>query len=248
MFEIIPAIDLRGGRCVRLFQGDYGRETVYGDDPVAMARHWQQLGARRLHVVDLDGARAGAPVQLQLVARMVRAVDVPVQLGGGLRTIGDIASALDAGVERVVLGTAAIQSDSADPATFRRACLEQFGARVVLSLDARGGQLAVRGWTETTGLDVFSFAHRLRDEGFQRIVYTDISRDGALNGPNVAHIRRLVEIEGLAVIASGGIHRVDDILALVEAGAEAAIVGTALYQGAIDLPTAQASLAAARHG
>lgn len=248
MFEIIPAIDIRGGRCVRLFQGDYSRETVYGDDPVAMARHWQRLGARRLHIVDLDGARQGAPAQLDLVARIARAVDVPIQLGGGLRTTADIAAALAAGVERVVVGTAAIQPGPAsDPPAFRRACREQFGARVVLGLDARGGQLAVRGWTETTVLDVFAFARLLRDEGFERIVYTDISRDGALSGPNVDDIKRLAAIEGLAVIASGGIHRVDDLLALAAAGAEAAIVGTALYQGAIDLPSALAHLSAERH-
>src|SRR5689334_806858 len=155
MLEIIPAIDLRGGRCVRLYRGDFGRETVFGQDSVEMARHWQQLGASRLHVVDLDGARDGAPAQLALVERMVRAVQIPVELGGGLRRPDHVAAALQTGVERVILGTAAIGPDH-QASAFRLACLEAYRGRVIVGLDARRGQLAVRGWTETTELDAFA--------------------------------------------------------------------------------------------
>lgn len=244
--ELIPAIDLRGGRCVRLFQGDYGRETIFGGDPVAMARHWVELGARRLHVVDLDGALEGTPVQLALIGRIAAAVAVPIELGGGLRSKGDVARALDTGVDRVVLGTAALANpDEASAATFRKACLERHGERVVIGLDARDGRLAVRGWRETTDADAFALAERLRGEGFRRIIYTDIARDGALVGPNLAHIRRLCGIVGMAVIASGGVSRVGDLEALTEAGAEAAIVGQALYTGALRLDEALARLGTA---
>jgi phosphoribosylformimino-5-aminoimidazole carboxamide ribotide isomerase len=239
MFELIPAIDLRGGRCVRLFQGDYARETVFGDDPVAMAHHWERQGAGRLHVVDLDGARASRPVQLDLVGGIARAVRIPIQLGGGLRRLADVEAAFSRGVNRVVLGTAAIRADAAGQAeAFRLACGSAYGDQVVIGLDARDGKLAVQGWTETTEQDAFAFAERLRDEGFSRIVYTDISRDGALTGPNLAHVERLARIPGLAVLASGGISRFEDLTALKAAGAEAVIVGQALYSGAISLPQA----------
>ena len=246
MFEVIPAIDLRGGRCVRLFQGDFARETVYGHDPVEMARRWEALGARRLHVVDLDGARLGAPVQLPLVESMARAVRIPVELGGGLRTVADIERALEAGIARVVLGTSAIGGpDERAARAFRDACLARAAEQVVIGLDARDGKLAVRGWTETTRRDAFEFAELLQREGFARIIYTDISRDGALGGPNTAQVRRLAQIDGLAVIASGGVSRVTDLTSLAATGAEGAIVGQALYTGAIRLPEAIEQLAAA---
>ena len=243
MFEVIPAIDLRAGRCVRLFQGDFARETVFGDDPVAMARRWAGMGAGRLHLVDLDGAKAGAPVQLALVAQIAAAVDVPVELGGGLRTEADVDRALEAGVDRVVLGTAAVANpDEATAARFRGASLDRHGERVVIGLDARDGRLAVRGWQETTSADAFKFAERLRSEGFGRVIYTDISRDGALSGPNLEHIRRLCEIDGLAVIASGGVSQIGDLEALAAIGAEGAILGQALYSGAFTLDEALARL------
>jgi phosphoribosylformimino-5-aminoimidazole carboxamide ribotide isomerase len=239
MFEIIPAIDLRDGRCVRLLQGDFARETIYGDDPVAMARHWQSAGASRLHVVDLDGALEGEPVQLALVEEVVRAIRVPVQVGGGLRSLKHVDAALSIGVERVILGTAAIgRGNEQQAAAFRRECLVKHGGRVLIGLDARDGKLAVQGWNETTQQDVFDFARRLRDEGFERIIYTDIERDGALSGPNLDHIHRLTNVQGLSVIASGGIGSLDDLLALARAGAEGAIVGQALYTTAISLPEA----------
>jgi phosphoribosylformimino-5-aminoimidazole carboxamide ribotide isomerase len=244
MFEIIPAIDLRGGRCVRLFQGDFARETVFGHDPVEMARRWEALGAGRLHVVDLDGARLGVPAQLQLVEKMARAVRIPVELGGGLRTLEDVQRALAVGVERVVLGTSAIGGqDQGAARAFRGACLARAGERVVIGLDARDGRLAIRGWTETTRQDALEHAELLRSEGFGRIIYTDISRDGALRGPNLRQVRRLTKIDGLAIIASGGISNLTDLLALAASGAEGAIVGQALYTGAITLPEAIERLA-----
>lgn len=245
MFELIPAIDLRGGRCVRLFQGDFDRETVFGHDPIAMARRWQGLGAERLHVVDLDGARAGEPLQLDLVARVADAVAIPVQLGGGLRRPEHVEAAFAAGVDRVILGTAAIgQGDDPGARAFRLSCLDRHGDRVVIGLDARDGRLAIQGWTESTGSDAFAFASGLRREGFSRVVYTDISRDGALTGPNLPHLERLTAIDGLAVIASGGIGCLDDLAALAEGRVAGAIVGQALYTGAIVLPEALDRLAA----
>jgi phosphoribosylformimino-5-aminoimidazole carboxamide ribotide isomerase len=239
MFEIIPAIDLRDGKCVRLYQGDFDRETVFADDPVETARHWAALGASRLHVVDLDGARLGKPRQLGLVNRMAQAVEIPIQLGGGLRTLADIQTAFQVGVERVVLGTAAIGGGDAEHArAFRLACLNNHAGRLLIGLDARDGKLAVGGWKEATRYDVFEFAQRLADEGFQRIVYTDISRDGTLAGPNLEHLKRLVKIGRLAVTASGGIGGFDDLGALAAIGAEGAIVGQALYTGAVNLPEA----------
>jgi phosphoribosylformimino-5-aminoimidazole carboxamide ribotide isomerase len=174
---------------------------------------------------------------------MAEAIQIPVQLGGGLRNLDDVASALSAGIERVVLGTAAIGPDLKQAAMFRRDCLGQFGDRILIGLDARSGMLAIRGWLETTSLNAFQFARTVRDEGFQQLVYTDISRDGALTGPNFEHLRRLIAIPELSVIASGGIGQLEDLLALDEAGAEAAIVGQALYSGAIELTSAIRTLA-----
>lgn len=237
-FQLIPAIDLRGGRCVRLYQGDYAQETVYGRDPVAMARRWAELGAERLHVVDLDGAREGRPVQLDVAGAMARAVGIPVQLGGGLRDLNAIRAALEAGVERVVLGTAAIESHD-----LRRVALDHFGERIVIGLDTRDGKLAARGWTAATELDAIGFAERIAEEGAKRVVYTDIARDGTLEGPNLAGLRRMAEVPGLAVIASGGVGRLEDVLALAETGAEGAIVGKALYAGSLDFQAALRALA-----
>jgi phosphoribosylformimino-5-aminoimidazole carboxamide ribotide isomerase len=229
---------------VRLFQGDYARETVFGDDPVAMARRWASLGALRLHVVDLDGARAGRPMQLGLVSEMARAVSIPIELGGGLRSPEDLRAALEAGVERVVIGTAAIgNGDDLDRQRFRSACRDELAGQVIVGLDARDGALAVRGWTETTRQDAFEFARVLRDEGFGRVIYTDISRDGALSGPNLEHLKRLLSLDGLAVIASGGIRSVEDLRAVAGAGAEGAIVGQALYGGDLDFVQAHRQLA-----
>src|SRR5690606_22342016 len=201
---IIPAIDLRGGRCVRLVQGDFARETAYDDDPVRVARRWADLGARWIHVVDLDGARAGKPMQLDLV-REIAEVGVPVELGGGLRTLADLDAAFAAGVSRAVLGTAAVER----PALMAEA-VERFGAeRIVLGVDARGGRVAVRGWEQVSDVAAEDVITQARDAGIPRVIYTDIERDGTLTAPNFAAIAAMARI-GLPLIASGGVARRED--------------------------------------
>jgi phosphoribosylformimino-5-aminoimidazole carboxamide ribotide isomerase len=229
---VIPAIDLRGGRCVRLLQGDFARETVYGDDPVAMARRWQEAGAEMLHVVDLDGARAGEPVQGAIVSAIARALTIPTQLGGGLRNFDHIAAAFAGGVSRVVLGTAAIEDRD-----LLRAALDRWGPeRVVLGLDARDGLVATRGWVETTEVRATDLARDLAALGLRRIVYTDIGRDGTLHEPNYAALAELAAAGDFAVIASGGVARREHLAALAALpGVEAAIVGRALYTGDVIL-------------
>ena len=238
MFEVIPAIDLRDGRCVRLAQGDFDRMTVFGDDPVGVARRWQSAGAQRIHVVDLDGAREGRPRQLEVAGVIAGAVDVPVQLGGGLRTNADVEAALDAGVDRVVLGTAALEDED-----FLASSLARFDERIAVGIDARDGRVAVRGWLDVSATDALAFAQAVAGHGTRTIIYTDIARDGMLGGPNTAAVERMVRaVPGVEVIASGGVGALDDLLALRRTGARGAIVGKALYTGAVDLTTAVAAM------
>jgi phosphoribosylformimino-5-aminoimidazole carboxamide ribotide isomerase len=237
-FEVIPAIDLRGGRPVRLYQGDYARETVYGDDPVAVARAWAAGGAPRLHVVDLDGARAGAPAHLAELAAITRAVAVPVEFGGGIRTRAAAEAALAAGAERVIVGTAAIE----DPALARELAAA-LGPRLVLGLDARDGLVATRGWQSRSAVAATELVARAAEWGVQRVIFTDIARDGTLTEPNYASLAAVIAAAGLPVIASGGVAHVDHLRRLRALGAEGAIVGKALYDGALRLDDA---LAAAR--
>ncbi len=242
MFEVIPAIDLQGGRCVRLVQGDFDQSTVYGDDPAAMARRWEAAGASRIHVVDLDGAKQGSPRQLTVVDQIVKAVRVPVQLGGGLRTAEDIAAALAVGVDRVMVGTKAIE----DPA-FVNVVLERFGERVGIGIDAKDGRVAVRGWVDVSDVDALDLARSMAERGVRTIVYTDIARDGMLTGPNVDAMRRMAEaVPSVAVIASGGVGKPADILDLTETGTVGVIVGKAIYTGNVDLAQAIHAVAA-RH-
>jgi len=239
VFEIIPAIDLQGGRCVRLVQGDFDQSTTYGDDPPAMARRWEAAGASRIHVVDLDGAKAGGPRQLDVVAAIVRAVRVPVQLGGGLRSLDDIAAALAAGVDRVMVGTKAIE----DP-TFIDEALARFGPCVGVGIDAKDGRVAVRGWVDVSAVDALDLARSLEARGVRTIVYTVISRDGMLTGPNLDAMRRMAEaVPDVAVIASGGVGAPGDIIDLVSTGTVGVIVGKAIYTGNVDLAEAIRSLA-----
>lgn len=239
--QLYPAIDLRGGNCVRLHQGDYGQETVYGSDPAAMARHWIDQGATWLHVVDLDGARAGKPVQLDTVAQIVAAAGkVPVQLGGGLREEAHIRQALDAGVSRVILGTRALRD-----AAWAGAITRAHPGKVVLGLDAREGRVAAQGWLETDSLTVAEVLERAKDWPLAAIVFTDIGRDGTLKGCNVeatAEVARLARVE---VIASGGIGSLEDIVAVAKAGLPGCIVGRALYDGRVDLKQAITAVAKA---
>ena len=229
---VIPAIDLRGGRCVRLLQGDFAQETVYGDDPVQMALRWQEAGAAILHVVDLDGARAGEPVQGEIVAAIAQALTIPVQLGGGLRSLDHIETAFAGGVARVVLGTAAIENSD----LLREAIARWGGERIILGLDAREGLVATRGWIETTTVRATDLARDLAALGLRRVVYTDIGRDGTLHEPNYDALAEMASTSGLAVIASGGVAHRDHLPALAALpGVEAAIVGRALYTGDVVL-------------
>jgi len=234
--ELWPAIDLRGGNCVRLLQGDYARETVFGTDPVAIVGRFLAGGARRLHLVDLDGAKAGAPVQADLVVRMTRAAGVPCQVGGGVRTFETAAAYLDAGLARVIVGSVAIE----DPALLVRIA-RAFPGRVVLGLDARDGRVAVRGWLDTSPILAVDVARRHADLPLAAIVYTDIATDGTLAGPNLAALGEMLSVTKTAVIASGGIATLDDIRRVAALGCAGCIVGRALYDEAFTLPDAIAA-------
>jgi len=235
--DVIPAIDLRGGRCVRLLQGDYDRERVFSDDPVAMARRWEEQGAPRLHVVDLDGAREGRPVNDATVRAIIEAVGVPVQVAGGVRDLDAVEGWLAAGADRVVLGTAAIRNANLPAEAARR-----HGERIVVSIDARDGMVAVEGWTETTGERADAVLQRLAALGVPRFVYTDINRDAMLQSPNFEAIAALVAATDASIIAAGGVGEVAHLVRLAELGVEGAIVGMALYDGRVALPEALAAV------
>lgn len=233
---IIPAIDLRGGRCVRLERGDYNKETIYDRDPVAVARRWVEKGAKRLHLVDLDGAKAGMPVQKDLVTRIARTISVPVEVGGGIRTEETINYYLENGVKWVILGSAAVKDRQL---LFKAA--QNYPGRIILGLDARNGKVAVEGWLETTGLDPLELAETAASCGVHELIYTDINRDGTLNGPNLEALAKMAEKSALPVIASGGIASLSDLLELkrlAPLGLSGAILGKALYSGTIDLEEA----------
>ena len=233
---VIPAIDLRGGRCVRLHQGRSDRETVFSEDPVAMALQWKELGAERLHVVDLDGAFAGEPRQSALVTKIVAAVaPVPVEVGGGLRDLRAVETALETGVRWVVVGTRA----ALDRAFLRDVCQRHVG-RIIVAVDARGQRVAVKGWTQVVDDTVVEVGARARDAGAAALLYTDVSRDGTETGPNVEDTAALARAVDLPVLASGGVGRVEDLGRLAAiAGVVGAVVGRALYTGAIDLRRAK---------
>jgi phosphoribosylformimino-5-aminoimidazole carboxamide ribotide isomerase len=228
---VIPAIDLRGGKCVRLLQGDFSRETVYGDDPVAMARHWAEDGATMLHVVDLDGAAAGSPQQTALIAAICATIPLPVEVGGGLRTLADIEVTLAAGVSRIVLGTAAIEN----PDLVTAALAAHGPERIILGLDARNGYVATGGWLATSSVRAIDLACAMAARGVHRVIATDIGRDGARTGPNVEFLAGIAT-SGLAVIASGGVKDRSHLALLATTpGVEAVITGTALYTGDLTL-------------
>lgn len=222
--QLLPAIDIRGGQCVRLRQGDYSQETVFGADPAAMARRWVEQGATYLHLVDLDGARAGEPVNGESVKQIVKAAGVPCQLGGGLRNEEHLRAALAWGVDRVILGTRALQ-DPAWCATMART----FPGRVVLGVDARNGKAASHGWLETGDVSATDLAKRFADWPLAALVYTDIGRDGMLQGPDVVGTLGMQAVVPFPVIASGGVTKLDDLRELARAGVRGCIVGRALY-------------------
>jgi phosphoribosylformimino-5-aminoimidazole carboxamide ribotide isomerase len=230
---IVPAIDLRGGQCVRLVQGDYARETVFDADPVAVAHRWVEQGARYLHLVDLDGARQGQPVNGDIIQRIVAAVDVPCQLGGGLRREAHVREALSWGVERVILGTRALR----EPDWCARLC-RSFPGRVALSIDARQGQVLLEGWQETSARRALDVARQAADWPLAAIIYTDVSRDGMLDGPNVEATAQIAAAVAVPVFASGGVTTLDDVARLARAGLAGCIIGRALYEGRMELAEA----------
>lgn len=232
--QVIPAIDLRGGKCVRLVQGDYDRETVFGDDPAEMAARWVADGATRLHLVDLDGAKEGRPVNVDAVRSILGAVAVPCQLGGGVRDDETTASWLDAGIERVIVGTQALK----DPPWFR-ALAERFPGRVVLGLDARDGRVATDGWLDVSGVVAVGLAEQFDDLPLGAVVYTDIARDGMLEGPNLAATGALAARIKTPVIASGGVGSLEDLDRLARLPIAGCIVGRALYEGRFSLRDAR---------
>lgn len=237
--ELIPAIDIRDGKCVQLAQGDYQRETVFNDDPVAAATSWRDRGATRLHVVDLDGAREGKPVNHDLVSKIVGAVaPVPVQCGGGIRNPREALMLRDLGVARVIVGTTAIESGH-----LVARMVEELGEGLIVSVDARDGVVMTHGWQRSGGAEAIDVAEDLAAAGVQRFVYTDIARDGMLQGPNLTALRGFMQAANRPVIASGGISSVEQLRAVAATGAEGAIVGTALYTGAMNFEQALATLA-----
>lgn len=237
---VIPAIDLQGGRCVRLVEGRADTATVFGDDPVAWARRWAAEGAERLHVVDLDGAVGGAPRHAALIAAIARAIPVPIEVGGGLRDLGTVEAALATGARWAILGTAA----ALDPALLETAC-RRWPGRILVGVDAAEGQVAVDGWTRLLPLTAEELARRAAVAGATAMIYTDVRRDGTGRGPNLEATAAVATGAGLPVIASGGVASVEDLRRLAAIpGVAGAIVGRALYTGALDLRTALASVGA----
>jgi phosphoribosylformimino-5-aminoimidazole carboxamide ribotide isomerase len=238
--QIWQAIDLRGGKCVRLEQGDYGRETIFGDDPAAMARHWVDQGGEYLHLVDLDGAKSGRVENWASIEAILAAVDVPCELGGGVRDEATIRRLLDAGLERVVIGTLALR----EPAWFRQMC-QQFPQRLVLGIDARRGMVATAGWLQTSQVAAVELARQSAELPLAALIYTDIDTDGMLQGPNLAALAEMQRAVDLPLVASGGISTADDVARLAELGVAGCIIGRALYEGTLSLDDA---LANARSG
>jgi phosphoribosylformimino-5-aminoimidazole carboxamide ribotide isomerase len=235
---ILPAIDLKQGRCVRLEQGLMDKDTVYNDDPAAQARIWQEMGGELLHIVDLDGAFAGVPKNKAAIKSILEAIDIPSELGGGIRDMQTIEAYLALGIDRVILGTVAKEN----PALVKEAC-RTFPGRIVVGIDAKNGLVAVRGWADVTRKLASELAKEMEGFGVEAIIYTDIARDGMLQGPNIEATRALAESINIPVIASGGLSTLDDIrrlMAIEASGVTGVITGKAIYSGAIDLRAAVA--------
>ncbi len=233
---IIPAVDIKNGKCVRLLQGRMQDETVYSDDPEAMAAKWAGLGAPMIHVIDLDGAFAKSPQNMASIRKILEAVNVPIQLGGGIRNEETVDRYLDMGVKRVIIGTEAIKK----PAFVKKVC-RTHPQQVVVGIDARNGKVAIDGWTQTTRVDAIDLAREFEDCGVAAINFTDIQRDGMQSGPNIEATRRLAEAVSIPVVASGGVSSIKDVQALLplqESGVIGVIIGKALYSGALDLKAA----------
>lgn len=237
---VIPAIDLKNGKVVRLIQGSYEQVTIYSEDPVEMAKSWQAQGAERLHIVDLDGAKAGQPVNIDVLEQIVKDINIPVQLGGGLRRREDIAKILNIGVKWAILGTKACED-----LDFVKEIISEFGEKIIVSIDVKDKKVATRGWTKTCDIEDVDLIKRMQKLGVESFIYTDISRDGTLSGFNVGGIKRVLEDTGAALIYSGGISSIDDLRrlkVLEEQGLLGIIIGKALYENKINLTEAKALL------
>jgi len=228
--EIIPAVDIRGGRCVRLYQGDYGRETIFDEDPVTAALTWSSQGAQWLHVVDLDGAAAGEPLNMEVVEEIMKESGLLIELGGGIRQEEMAETLLRQGISRLVLGTAAIENRE----LVKKLC-QRFGEAIAVSPDARDGKIAIHGWQKDTAVEVLQLSREMVDAGVGRFIYTDIKSDGTLTEPNFVMIKRLLAEATVPVIVAGGISKLEHLRRIKEFGAEGAIIGRALYTGDIDL-------------
>ena len=233
---IFPAIDIRGGKCVRLLKGDFNQETVFSDSPADMARKWQAQGAEYLHLVDLDGALAGSSQNLAAIKEILQVVDIPTELGGGIRSMKQIDQLLAMGITRVILGSVAVKN----PDLVREACTK-YGERIVVGIDAKDGIVAVEGWGESGNIGVVELAKKMKDAGVKTIIYTDISRDGTLSGVNVEATIKLAQESGVKIVASGGVKSLEDIKALKKqeaVGIEGVIAGKSIYMGTLDLAAA----------
>jgi len=237
--EIIPAVDIRAGRCVRLYQGNFERERIFSEEPISVALNWQDKGASRLHIVDLDGARSGVPQNTDVIRAMVASLNIPVQVGGGIRTIEDCECLLEVGVDRVIFGTAAIQNHELINEASTR-----FGrSKIVVSIDSWKGRVAVSGWQRETEMSALELLTQMAHLGVERFVYTDISRDGTLTEPNFSGIQQLIEDTGLAFMVSGGVTTLQHLRFLTKMGVEGAIIGSALYTGNLNLREAIEAIA-----
>ena len=235
--KILPAIDIRGGKCVRLFKGDFEKETVFSDFPFEMAQKWESQGGEFLHLVDLDGARAGKPQNLTAIKEILASVKIPAELGGGIRETAHIEEVLNLGVSRVILGSVAVRN----PALVREACKNFGGDKIIVGIDAKNGVVAVDGWGVSGDIEAVELALRMKDAGVTTIIYTDISRDGTLTGVNAKGTANIAKKSGLKVIASGGVSSIEDIRLLKQYesdGIEGVIVGKSIYTGALDLSEA----------
>jgi phosphoribosylformimino-5-aminoimidazole carboxamide ribotide isomerase len=230
---IYPAIDIKDGKCVRLMQGNFELTTVYSNNPVDMALKWERLGAQHLHVIDLDGARIGKPENISIVGEMSEKLSIPLQLGGGIRTIETIEMVLSRGIQRIILGTGAVENTG-----LVEKALKMFGNSIVIGIDARDGMVAIEGWSKTSRFTAVDFAKKMEDLGTRTIIYTDISRDGMLTGPNLRAMEEMAKVINIEVIASGGVSKLQDIKDLKETGVSGAIIGKALYTGDVDLTEA----------
>ncbi|MDK2919659.1 MAG: phosphoribosylformimino-5-aminoimidazole carboxamide ribotide isomerase [Candidatus Petromonas sp.] len=227
---IFPAVDIRQGRCVRLYQGKKDQETIYNDDPVIAAKKWEQKGAKYLHIVDLDGAFTGDQKNKDVIRKIVKSINIPVQVGGGIRTLERAKEIIELGVERIIVGTSAVKKEG-----FVEELVEELKSKVVVSIDAKNGYVCVDGWVKSSDLQAVDFAKSLEEKGVKTIVYTDISKDGTMVGPNFHELKKLKKSVDINIIASGGIGRKEDVEELKRMGIYGAIIGKALYEGKIKL-------------